>query len=68
MTRRSAILAALGSLLAGFYVPAGAHPATPTKALLRIPLDQWSGITFESQGQTVTLTGAELFRIIKGGK
>ncbi len=67
MTRRSAMLAALGTLLAGFVIPSGQANAG-TKADLRIDLSQWDGITFEYQGQRYTISGAEMFRIIKGGK
>ena len=61
MTRRTALLVALSVPLGSFVKLAVAQPGH-----LRIPLDQWAGITFEHAGQKVTLTGAEVFRIIKG--
>lgn len=63
LTRRAALLAAmalpLGSMLAvKLSAQAPAH--------LRVPLDQWAGITFEHGKQRITFTGAEIFRILAG--
>ena len=61
MTRRTALIAALSLGMGSMK-----HLSAQAPAHLRIPLDQWAGITFEHGKQKVTLTGAEIFRIIAG--
>lgn len=65
MTRRDALLAAL-SVPLGSWTAVKLSAAEP--AHLTISLDQWAGITFTHGTKTLTLSGAEIFRILAGGK
>ncbi len=65
MTRRQALLALLAMPM-GFFTAYRANAAAQLgTAHLRIPLDQWSGVTIEFNGQHITYTPRELFTILK---
>ena len=58
MTRRKAILL-------GFSVAMGDFTALRAEAAsLRVPLDQWSAVTFQYRGQEVRIPVAEIFAAI----
>ena len=67
-TRRHAIVALLALPLAdvrAFQTPT-ARTLYKGGGHLRIPLDQWEGITVEHRGQAVTLSAAAIFAALTG--
>ena len=60
MTRREAIIA-------GFSIALGDFTALRAQAAsLRVPLDQWSAVTFQYRGQEVRIPVADIFAALKG--
>ena len=61
LTRREAIIA-------GFSIALGDFTALRAQAAsLRVPLDQWSAVTFQYRGQEVRIPVADIFAALKGG-
>lgn len=66
MDRRTALLTLLSiplGSLTGF-----ATAATSGKGVLRIPLDQWSGLIIEHAGRQILYTPADIFTILTQGE
>ena len=71
MTRRE--LVRLATLI-GFSIPMAKFDALKAQeassvapAELRIPLDQWAGLTFEYRGKKITVTSADIFNAVRKG-
>lgn len=55
------------ALIALFSIPFGAFgfkKAEAGSAILRIPLDQWTGVVIEHKGKTVSLSSSEIFEAL----
>lgn len=61
--RRQALLAAFGISLGSMK-----HLSAQAPAHLTVPLDHWAGIKFTHGKRSVTITGAEIFRVLSGEK